>query len=515
MKTALNYFKTLLLVALLSCSEDHDDPKIEDTPKINNPPEQFNLLKVADGATDVIRTPYFRWDHANDPEGDNVTYNLLVDESNPPLKKIARDISVNDFAIKDPLKYNTEYHWRVTARDSEGDSTSSDIFSFTTLTNLPPDPFNLMGVTDRAVNVSRTPTFRWNATTDPEGDSIWYNLLLGENESPSEIVAEGLVGTSFDIQEPLHLNTTYYWQIDARDNNGNSTTSNVFSFTTRSLSEAKLVTRSAQFSVRVWTSLVVFDNKLWIIGGKSPGSLFGKNDVWHSDNGKDWTLVTGNAGFSGRDSHATVVFDNKIWVIGGLGSIKKNDVWYSSDGKIWTEATNNAGFSGRYNHAAVVFDNRIWVIGQSDGFNNVDVWYSRDGENWTEATNDTGFSSRSTDAVVVFDNKIWVIGGSYNNDVWYSSDGETWTMATGNAGFSGRRSHATVVFDNKIWVIGGFDGSRKNDVWYSGDGENWMEATRNANFTERDRHVSTVFDNKIWIIAGSDGSSKNDVWYFE
>ena len=82
----------------------------------------------------------------------------------------------------------------------------------------------------------------------------------------------------------------------------------------------------------------------------------------------DWTQATTSAGWSARQWHTSVVFDNKIWVIGGCenSSSYKNDVWYSTDGVNWTQATANAGWSARYGHTSVVFNNKIWVIGGYD-----------------------------------------------------------------------------------------------------------------------------------------------------
>jgi dihydrofolate reductase len=69
------------------------------------------------------------------------------------------------------------------------------------------------------------------------------------------------------------------------------------------------------------------------------------NDVWSSTNGITWTATAtiststiststiSTASFSARSNHQSVVFDNKVWVIGGndkqeFGSKPKNDVWH-------------------------------------------------------------------------------------------------------------------------------------------------------------------------------------------
>jgi hypothetical protein len=279
-------------------------------------------------------------------------------------------------------------------------------------------------------------------------------------------------------------------------------------------------TNSAGWSGRRGHTSVVFDNKMWVLGGWDTifGSRGCRNDVWYSTDGINWTQATDSAGWSPRWGHTSVVFDNKMWVLGG----GYNDVWYSSDGVNWIEATDSAGWSGRYGHTSVVFYNKIWVIG---GWSTVspyyrnDVWFSSDGVNWTCVTASARWSPRAWHTSVVFDNKIWVLGGLdlyglYSNDVWYSTDGINWTQA-GLAGWSGRAWHTSVVFDNKIWVLGGDDGYiNRNDVWYSMAGVNWVQTTSSSRWSPRIRHTSVVFDNKIWVMGGMDTIRfKNDVWY--
>ena len=64
----------------------------------------------------------------------------------------------------------------------------------------------------------------------------------------------------------------------------------------------------------------------------------------------------------GRYGHATVVFDNKIWLIGGNDG-SQCDVWFSSDGIIWTESAKLSEITGIMHHTLVIFDNKIWILG--------------------------------------------------------------------------------------------------------------------------------------------------------
>lgn len=278
-------------------------------------------------------------------------------------------------------------------------------------------------------------------------------------------------------------------------------------------------TSSAAWSGRLDHTLLNFDNKMWIIGGYQHIPTNERFDeVYNSTDGVTWNLVTANAAFGGRSNHTALVFDDKMWVIGGHnGTSYLTDVYYSTDGITWTLATSNAAFGIRGNHSSVVFDNKMWVIAGYDGGFDNDVWYSSDGVTWIEATSNAAFNGRQLHTSVVFDGRMWVIGGETPpnslNDVWYSTDGITWTEATPSAPWTARDRQASVTYANRMWVIGGRIASTfKNDVWYSEDGTSWTEATANADFPGRSQFDALVFDNKIWI-AGGYPTLKNDVWF--
>ena len=265
----------------------------------------------------------------------------------------------------------------------------------------------------------------------------------------------------------------------------------------------------------------------------------------HAYTGVIWTNVTGAAAFPARIDHTSVVFDDKMWVIGGFNGtvindvgIYSNDVWYSTNGADWTQATPSAAFSPRVYHTSVVFDDgsgkKMWVIGGVDNKDNYyhDVWSSMDGVTWIQATDNAAFSPRAYHTSVVFDNKMWVIGGvdiqgTYLTDIWYSTNGAEWTRATAAAAFPPRAFHTSEVFDSKMWVIGGDDigGTYYNDAWFSKDGVTWTEAPASVPpgqmLPARSYHTSVVFDNKMWVIGGDSGTITNDgrslffndVWY--
>jgi hypothetical protein len=365
-------------------------------------------------------------------------------------------------------------------------------------------------------------TLAWTETDSSiAGFNIYYSNV---NNKPAAAQLKISPDARNTLVSGLNYGTTYYFWVEAYAGTSVSSSATAQATTTIPLNWTRAI-GSAAFSRRNQHTSVVFNNKMWVIGGYGTSGFL--NDMWNSSDGITWTRATASAAFSARRDQTSVVFNNKIWVIGGFSSSGMlNDVWNSSDGITWTRATASAAFPVRIAHTSVVFNNKIWVIGGYGSSSDLnDVWYSSDGITWTQATGAAAFLPRDNHTSVVFDNKMWVIGGYKNgpgvvgnfNDVWYSSDGVAWTQATGSAAFAARSRHTSEVYSNKMWVIGGggYDGvPLQNDAWFSSDGVAWTRSTYTSTFTARDEHTSVVFNNKLWTIAGYPGTGiTNDVWY--
>jgi len=273
---------------------------------------------------------------------------------------------------------------------------------------------------------------------------------------------------------------------------------------------------STQFNQRECSSLV-FNNKLWIIGGFDSTNYF--NDVWSSSDGINWTevLADGHGQWSQRRLHQISVFDNKMWVFGGTTNISElNDVYSSYDGVTWTQTTAAAEWPIRSSFSSLVFDNKMWVMGgYSSTVNRNDVYSSSDGITWNEETSSADWDARRGHTTLVFDNRMWVFGGygsgtTYN--VWSSSDGINW-VEEASAIWMGRRYVGSCVFNNKMYVSCGYTTASLDDVWSSEDGINWSEVSSSLGIGTRYVIGMSVFDNKLWIMGGiTDSSNLNDVW---
>ncbi len=193
------------------------------------------------------------------------------------------------------------------------------------------------------------------------------------------------------------------------------------------------------------TMATVFKKKIWILGGKGQTGDSKNDDVWSSADGEIWTKHTIQDSTNDKTKlwsvigdGDVVVFNNKMWVLGGDEKYRdygelSNGVWSSADGITWERHDTSKSkpmWSARNDHSAAVFDNKIWIFGGLQGGSGAylnDVWSSTDGNTWKQQntiTNDGTaiWGKRSNFSVVEFKNKIFLLGGwtgkSAFSDVW-------------------------------------------------------------------------------------------------
>lgn len=300
------------------------------------------------------------------------------------------------------------------------------------------------------------------------------------------------------------------------------------------------VTTTVPWSPRDSHTVVVYKDKLWLMGGLNGNGFVEKSglvrygetphfsDIWLSEDGINWNLVTDKAPWGKRRSIQTVVFQDKIWLIPGWGpwAGTKNDVWNSEDGIHWNLVNSNPDFPAREGHQLVVFRDKLWLIGGVN-YNKQktknDVWYSDDGLNWFEATSTAPWSPRWDHEVVVFKDKLWLIGGmdlknKVFGDVWVLDNSADWSLVTDDPPWQARQGHELVVFQDRIWIIGRFNSPSeggKNDIWFSEDGINWQKTKNDPPWLGREDQAAAVFQEKIWILGGMtmEWVWKNDIWF--
>ena len=290
--------------------------------------------------------------------------------------------------------------------------------------------------------------------------------------------------------------------------------------------------------------LVVFKDKMWLLGGwlgkydhdkasYVQGGGHWTSQVWCTSDGKNWESK-GDAPWAGRHGFGCVVYDDKIWVIGGD---QHTDVWNTEDGMNWNKVLDKVPWGERYFPYIVSFKGKIWVMGgvhidfsadneMREKYN--DVWSTIDGVNWVREVEFAKWVPRGLiTGQAIKDDALYIYGGcilySYAfNDVWKTTNGIEWTKLISHAPWTPRQWCSITTFKNKLWIMAGdhdvkYD-SLLNDVWYSRDGESWTE--QKGIFWEP-RHATPVieFKDKLWLVGGlisrNDGGVANDVWVLD
>lgn len=298
------------------------------------------------------------------------------------------------------------------------------------------------------------------------------------------------------------------------------------------------MTDRATFAARDGAGALVFQDKMWLLGGWNPGDkdYFPRvcnSEVWSSTDGAKWTLCC-HADWEGRHTAGYAVHQDKMWIVGG-DPIQKHyqyDVWNSPDGVLWEQVTNRVPWGPRVLHYTVAFKDKLWVMGgqtlpqfapEEEYFYN-DVWCSEDGRQWKRVVEHAPWSVRGMiGGGVVFNNRIWLLGGGtydtnkrpkrdFFNEVWSTTDGVKWEQHP-NAPWKPRQYHDVAVWDNKMWVLEGYTNQgNSKDVWYSDNGTDWREVPGTPWPV---RHAASVFvyRDALWIAAGNNMTP--DVWKLE
>ena len=127
------------------------------------------------------------------------------------------------------------------------------------------------------------------------------------------------------------------------------------------------VTDQAAFAARDGAGALVFNNRMWLLGGWNPGDKVHfpevcNSEVWSSTDGARWRLENPPAPWEGRHTAGYVVHQGRMWILGGDANHRhyQNDVWISADGVNWERVCDNVPWGPRVLHHTVAFDGKIW-----------------------------------------------------------------------------------------------------------------------------------------------------------
>ncbi|MBN2058291.1 MAG: hypothetical protein JW782_05810 [Candidatus Saganbacteria bacterium] len=279
-------------------------------PTCDNYPGAFELSTPEHNADHVGLYPDFDWTDSTDPDvGDEISYVIQVDEdSSFPSALAYADLAESQFSLPDALVNGQQYYWRVIATDLCDQTTTSAVFSFTTVEECAqaPGAFSLVSPADTDAGISTLPAFEWTESVDPDApdDVVTYTLQISTDPGFGTYEEfPGITGTTYTlgVSDELVEGTTYYWRVIAVDGCVNEvfSTEAYYSFTTLSCSPATyfntdfLAGTVSNTEVSSGTITLAQDDTVWVcFDGSNYPELLG----WTEAATFGWTTKTLAAG---------------------------------------------------------------------------------------------------------------------------------------------------------------------------------------------------------------------------
>ncbi len=188
------------------------------------------IISVPEPPLNVTATPgnsqvQLSWVAPNDDGGSPITgYNLLWGLSTDgPYSSI----SVNGTSyLHEGLENGRTYYYKVSAINAAGEGDKTEVVSATPLAELvlPSAPTNLV-----ASEVNGNVSLSWTATSDEDQNITGYKVYRGASPSTIELLTSTTNTTFLDIS--VFSNQTYYYQVSAFNEYGESNRSNTVNVT--------------------------------------------------------------------------------------------------------------------------------------------------------------------------------------------------------------------------------------------------------------------------------------------
>ncbi len=218
-------FATLVIV---SCSGGSDDPPPNKAPSIPT------LVYPSNSLLCISNTVDFTWNSSVDPEGDIITYEIMLAKDSQFTQGIQTKNTAS-LTSSFTLEKGTAYYWRVKAVDSKSKTSEyTSQWGFYTegigLTNYAPFVATLVKPAISTSVIGTSVDLEWNAT-DIDNDPLKYDIYLETSTTLTTPIVQDHTLKTY-TKTGLLPNTTYYWRIDVKDTKGAKTIGQVWSFKT-------------------------------------------------------------------------------------------------------------------------------------------------------------------------------------------------------------------------------------------------------------------------------------------
>ena len=341
----------------------------------------------------------------------------------------------------------------------------------------------------------------WEAS-DPDGDSLTFDLFVDTSNPPTKLAASDLPGKSHTISS-LSQGVTYFWKVTATDPDGlSSASSNISSFAVGSF---ELGWRDLQPmpTSRLGPASAVTGNRLYVMGGLSYHGVLDlcqaydqSTDTWHQI---DFMPV--------RRAYASAVdYQGRIYVLGGEALGQKISIVNSYDplSDQWDQLEPMP--TGRSRFGAGVHGDNIFTFGgyQSDG---AIYSYEITANEWQQIG--TLPKPRDGMSVTVHNGLFYLIGGSHPDNFWLTDvtvyDPSLGTFSTRAPMPTARRDHRASLIGDKIYITGGMNAIGPHIFFssvevYDINSDTWL--TRSRMKYPRHDHAAGVINGKLYTAGG-------------
>ena len=240
MKSVLAVIIILLFAGLFSCEKENTSPQASFFINPATGDDETIFLFDASACSDMedpVEVLLIRWDWDGDDNFD----------TQYSTKKTADHIFTEA----------GEYLVKLMVKDTRGLTDTLQQALMVTSSNYPPgipvNPSPVNEISNLGVNLFLS----WECI-DPDGDYLLYTVYFGTNSSPEKYLSNH-AQNSFNPGR-LEYGTTYFWRIDARDSEGNTTEGEVWNFSTIDLNFSTLTdSRDAQIY-----STIEIGSKWWM-----------------------------------------------------------------------------------------------------------------------------------------------------------------------------------------------------------------------------------------------------------
>jgi hypothetical protein len=168
----------------------------------------------------------FAWTSVNDIEEYEIQLAESIQFNEVVYEEVTYDTAIT---VSDQLEKGREYFWRVKSLDNRDNSEWSEVWSFTTIMNVP-DVISLQEPPHETIHVDVISEFSW---IEMEG-SDFYQLQLSINAEFSDLIVDrdSISANSLIIKDSLAYGSVYWWRVRGINSGGEGEWSEPWSFTT-------------------------------------------------------------------------------------------------------------------------------------------------------------------------------------------------------------------------------------------------------------------------------------------